>query len=164
MDEFGNWGVVGSILLTAGVITLGTWWVTRYTLRAEAEATAAGGKEEIERHATFLAVRVTSILDPFVMKCIDVVNDNGAYDTRGERATTTSDPVLALPQDVDWKSIDPHHMDRVLTLPNEIMNTSGASGERVRSSTTAMSQLRATRLSGITWGWPSYGWRDASMR
>lgn len=122
MEDFGLWGVAGGIVLTAGVTTLGTWWVTRYTLKTEAEATAAGRKEEIERHATFLAVRVASILDPFVMSCIDVVNDKGAYDARGERTTTTSDPALALPQDVDWKSIDPHHMDLVLTLPNEIMN------------------------------------------
>jgi len=123
MEEFGlGWALAG-IGLTALVTTIGTWFVTRYQLRQEAETQAAARKEELERHGTYLAVRVACVLDPFVMAAVAVVNDKGFYDQQGELTPEEKPPTLELPQDVDWKSIDPHLMDRILSLPNEIAST-----------------------------------------
>lgn len=120
MEEFGLGWALGGIGLTALVTTVGTWFVTRYQLRHEAEAQATARKEELDRHGTYLAVRVASVLDPFVMAAVEVVNDKGIYDQHGELNPDSVEPTLDLPQDVNWKSIDPHLMDRILTLPNEI--------------------------------------------
>lgn len=116
MEEFGlGWALAG-IGLTAVVTTFGTWIVTRYSVSQERQAR----QEELDRHGTYLAVRVSSILDPFVMAAVEVVNDRGYPDQDGELGPDSVEPSLDLPNDVDWKSIDPHLMDRILTLPNEI--------------------------------------------
>lgn len=109
-----DWETVG---LTALVTTIGTILVTfvghRLTTRKDSQ-------DERDRHATYLAVRVSAILDPFVMAAVSVSGDKGQYDANGELGPEATEPVLTLPDDVDWKSIDPHLMDRILTLPNEI--------------------------------------------
>lgn len=106
-----------TILLTALVTTVGTGLVTylghRLTVRRDSEV-------ERLRHATFLAVRVSAVLHPFVMSCVEVVADRGYRDQQGELFPDSVPPTLELPQDVDWRSIDPLLMDRVLSLPNEI--------------------------------------------
>ncbi len=102
------------------VTTVGTWFVTRYQLRHEAKTQATARKEELDRHGTYLAVRVACVLDPFVMAAVEVVNDKGIYDQERELNPDLVEPTLDLPTDVDWKSIDPHLMDSILTLPNEI--------------------------------------------
>jgi hypothetical protein len=120
MEDFGlGWAVVG-IGLTALVTTVGTWFVTRYQLSRQAEIERAARKEELDRTATYLAVRVSSVLDPFVTGCVAVINDSGLPDQQGEMYPEERTPTLDLPQDVDWKSIDPHLMDRILSLPNEM--------------------------------------------
>lgn len=120
MEQFGlGWALAG-IALTALVTTLGTWLVNRYTLRQEAETQAATRREELDRHGTYLAVRIAAMLDPFVMECVNFISDGGQPDKDGEMIASVSLPNLKLPEDVDWKSIDPHLMDRILTLPNEI--------------------------------------------
>lgn len=120
MEEFGlEWALAG-IFLTAFVTSCFTWLITSYTLSRQEERETETRREERDRHGTYLAVRVSSILDPFVMSAVDVVNDQGTYDQQGEREPEEQTPTLTLPDDVDWKSIDPHLMDRILTLPNEI--------------------------------------------
>jgi hypothetical protein len=109
-----DWETVG---LTALVTTVGTILVNivghRLTTRKDSQ-------EERDRHATYLAVRVAALLDPFVMGCVGVSTDRGSYDGNGELVPQELEPVLALPEDVDWRSISPILMDRILTLPNEI--------------------------------------------
>ena len=56
------------------------------------------------------------------MSAVDVINDSGTYDAEGILKPAVSEPTLSLPEDVDWRNIDPHLMDRILTLPNEIEN------------------------------------------
>ncbi len=73
-------GELDGIALTTLVTTAGTWFVTRYQLRQEAETQATTRREELDRHGTLLAVRVASILAPFVMCAVDVINDKGIYD------------------------------------------------------------------------------------
>lgn len=126
MEQFGIWWAIGGILLTATLTTFGTWWVTRYTLRSQAKINATVRDEESKRHEGYLAVRVVSVLEPYAMRCIDVVNDDGEFDQRGERRASVPRPDLMLPQDVDWKSIDVQLMDRILTIPNKMENASAS--------------------------------------
>lgn len=113
-------GAVWTILITAGLsvaATLGTTWFGHWLgLSKDKELRDA----ELERLGTYLAVRVSSVLDPFVMSAVEIVNDRGYRDPEGELGPETVAPMLDLPTDVDWKSIDPHLMDRILSMPNEI--------------------------------------------
>lgn len=77
-------------------------------------------RKERDRHARYLAVRVVCILDPFVNECCEVVSDRGFYDAEGLLTPEVNHPSIAFPDDVDWKSIRPDLMYRMLTLPNEI--------------------------------------------
>lgn len=123
MEEFGlTWAVAGGIGLTAFVTTLGTWLVTHYSLRHEAKRQAATRQEEMERDGRYVAVRVVCLLDPFVLECCDVVADDGEYDEDQYRRTKVRAPKLDFPQDLDWRSVKPALMYRILTLPNEIEN------------------------------------------
>lgn len=104
------------VLLTAGVTTLGTMLVTwighRMTVRQDTQ-------EERDRHATYVATRVVCMLDPFVLRCVDVINDEGDY-VEGELTPQVDTPRLEFPADLDWKTVDAALMYRTLALPNEI--------------------------------------------
>jgi len=96
-------------------------------------------KEALERkrsrmeHATYLAVRVICILDEYVEKCVEVVQDDGTVvgqaSARDESGGELFKSVVQLPvtpsypPDVDWKSIDSALMYRILTLPNSVRST-----------------------------------------
>ncbi|RWK58058.1 hypothetical protein [Mesorhizobium sp.] len=125
-DDSDHTGTVGAQWKTGSLFcwrqaspTIGTMLVTWIGHRM---TVASDTQKELERHGTFLAVRVASVLDPFVMGTVDIVNDRGSYVDGGELHSFAVEPTLDLPRDVDWKSIDPHLMDRILTLPNEIAN------------------------------------------
>ncbi|MGJ3259794.1 MAG: hypothetical protein ACFE0S_09340 [Rhodospirillales bacterium] len=108
------------IVLTAGLTTIGTFFITRYTHGLNLSRESQAREDEWKRRASYLAARVVCVLDPFVMACCDVVGDNGIYDPKGVRHIQVSTPTLELPQDVDWKSISPALMYRILALPNQI--------------------------------------------
>lgn len=91
------------ILATAAVTTAGTLWVTSHRAKNEKNLRA----EELERHARYLAIRVVCSLDPFISQCCDVVQDTGTEDEDGNTSGQIGDPVLSLPDDVDWKTIQP---------------------------------------------------------
>lgn len=59
------------------------------------------------------------MLDPFVLRCVDVVNDDGEY-VEGELTPQVASPTVSFPGDLDWKTMDAALMYRVLTLPGEI--------------------------------------------
>jgi hypothetical protein len=114
------------VLLTAILTTVGTWFVTRYQLRQEAEAQATIRKEELERHGRYLAIRVVCALDTFVNGCGDVVYDDGMLGNEHETVPREPTPTLNFPDDVDWKTVDPDLMYRALSLPNEIASADQA--------------------------------------
>lgn len=111
---------VFNIGVTAGLTTLGTWLVTRYTLRRNAEQEAATREKEVARHAGHLAVRVVHLLDRFVTCCCELVGDDGQPDADGYLVPTVSTPTISLPEDVDWKSISPDLMFRILALTTRV--------------------------------------------
>jgi hypothetical protein len=71
-------------------------------------------KEELDRHARYLAIRVVFRLDPFISGCTDVVNDSGLDDREGITHPNADEPSITFPDDVDWKSIDANLMYCVL--------------------------------------------------
>jgi hypothetical protein len=80
----------------------------------------------MERHARYLAIRVVCILDKFQDHCVDVVRDDGT-DFQGKRnAEVYLEAQVALPEsplfpaDVDWKSIKPDLMYRILSLHSQV--------------------------------------------
>ncbi len=109
---------LGSIILTAALTTLGTFYITRYaTLAAREDKTS-----DIRTQARYLAVRVVCVLDPFLEQCVAVTGDDGQVLQSDDvtRVASVKEPILAIPTDVDWKSISSEMMYRILSLPNEI--------------------------------------------
>ena len=83
-----------------------------------------------KKEATYLAVRVTCILDEYVNKCVEVVQDDGTdnmgFPLHTDKGQEHYPPTVKLPDppqfpnDVDWKSIDADLMYRILTMPNTV--------------------------------------------
>lgn len=105
------------VLLTAFVTTLGTGLVTYVGHRL---TVSKDTQEERGRHARYLAIRVVCILDNFVAGCSEIVADGGEYDAEACLRTTVDYPTLQFPDDVDWRSISPNLMYRLLALPNDL--------------------------------------------
>lgn len=75
--------------------------------------------------AHYLAIRVVFILDKFLDQCAEVVNDDGLchgqLNSDGYREPQVVLPTgLALPEDVNWKSIKSALMYRILSLPGRV--------------------------------------------
>ncbi|MCX9145913.1 hypothetical protein [Erythrobacter sp. WG] len=88
------------------------------------------GKRNSGRYA---AVRIVCILDQYVEKCVEVVADDGTAEGRpagrtesGEEyycAQVDSPEPPTFPDDVEWTSISPELMYRILALPNLALGT-----------------------------------------
>ncbi|TGQ83712.1 hypothetical protein EN850_02925 [Mesorhizobium sp. M8A.F.Ca.ET.207.01.1.1] len=104
------------VLLTAVATTIGTVLVTYVGHRM---TVAKDTQEERDRHGTYVATRVVCMLDPFVLQCVDVVNDQGLY-VDDELTPQVDAPSISFPDDLDWRTVDAALMYRILTLPNEI--------------------------------------------
>lgn len=88
------------------------------------------GRRNAGRYA---AVRIVCVLDAYVEKCVDVVHDDGTTEGRPAGRTDSGEeyysaqvdspepPVFA--DDIDWTSISPDLMYRVLALPNLAVKT-----------------------------------------
>lgn len=87
-------------------------------------------------HGAYLAVRVANILDEFVDKCVEVVQDDGTRMGRAaERDKNGFDLFIpqvrcpdapVFPSDLDWKSIDTNLMNRILSFPNSVRGANSA--------------------------------------
>jgi hypothetical protein len=76
------------------------------------------------RSARYLAIRVVCLLDKYVEHCAEVATDDGLCQGQRDpegclRAQVSPPDSPEFPQDVDWKSINPELMYRLLSLPNE---------------------------------------------
>lgn len=88
------------------------------------------GRRNAGRYA---AVRIICVLDEYVEKCVEVVHDDGTSQGRpagrfdsGEEyysAQVDSPPPPVFADDIDWTSISPDLMYRVLALPNLAVRT-----------------------------------------
>jgi hypothetical protein len=76
--------------------------------------------EELDRHARYLAIRVICKLDPFVSECCEIAGDEGAPDASGCMTPEVDDPTISFPENVDWRSIKPDLMYRLLGLANSV--------------------------------------------
>lgn len=77
-------------------------------------------KQNRKRDARYLGIRAVCTLDKFMDSCIDVVSDNGRIDQDGYTYSQVPlPPPPAYPDDIDWRSIDPELMYRLLSLPTD---------------------------------------------
>lgn len=109
-------GELFKIALTAGL----SIWGTIHLLGRSSERDTNLRKEERDRLARYLAIRVVTALDSFVTDTFGYVLDDGMPDVDGRRHPESSNPSLTLPNDVDWKAIEPNLMYQIMALPNEI--------------------------------------------
>lgn len=114
-----------TILLTALVTTLGTALVTWIGHKLSAEKDTTTIENERLRHAGYLAIRVVTVLDAFVIGCTEVLADEGA-ESEGCVYPTAIYPDIVYPDDVDWRSISPSLMYRLLALPNALASAKRA--------------------------------------
>lgn len=113
-------GAVWTIVITAALSVASTLGVTYFGHRLGLSKDKQLRQDELDRHARYLAIRVVCKLDPFVSKCCDVVYDEGLPDREGETQPQVADPTISFPEDVDWKSIKPDLMYRVLGFSNAL--------------------------------------------
>ncbi|QQG36712.1 MAG: hypothetical protein HYS17_02755 [Micavibrio aeruginosavorus] len=102
-------GLVG-VLIGSGITWFQTVWV---------------GKQEMNRSARYLAIRIVCILDKYVEDCAAVVRDDGLnYGLRtpeGHLEPQVKSPGPPVyPDDVDWKSIDHEMMYKILSFPADV--------------------------------------------
>jgi hypothetical protein len=76
------------------------------------------------RHARYVAIRVVCALDRYVDRCADVASDDGLCQGQPNaegclEAQVDPPPPPAFSEDLDWKSIEPALMYRILSLPSE---------------------------------------------
>ena len=99
-------GLVG-VIVGASITWMQTWWTH---------------KQEQEKSANYLAIRVVNTLRQYLYKCWLVAEDDGL--SQGERdpdgclVPQAKDPgPIHYPEDIDWKSIDSKLAYQLLTLP-----------------------------------------------
>lgn len=87
-----------------------------------------------ESDGCYAAVCIITTLDEYIQKCLDVVADDGTTgDGRPAHRTEQGEefcyPVIKTPlppefaSDINWRSIDPQTMYRILSLPNTARET-----------------------------------------
>ncbi|HRI76960.1 MAG TPA: hypothetical protein PLX33_08230 [Alphaproteobacteria bacterium] len=82
-------------------------------------------RQEKKKAAQYLATRVVCVLDKFLVDCIEVVKDKGLYTLDGGKVEKIPLPGLAFPTDIDWKSVEPDLMYRLLSFPTEVESFRG---------------------------------------
>lgn len=113
-------GGVWLTFLTIGASVAGTLGVTYFGSRLALRTQTTLKKEERDLQAAYLAVRIATVLEPFVIACVGVITDSGVRDADGCKHPEARDPTLVFPDDIDWRSIDPGLAYRILSLPNGI--------------------------------------------
>ena len=102
-------GLVG-VLIGSGI----SWWQTYWTR-----------KQNDDKNARYLAIRIVCVLDNYLQSCVDVVKDDGlSYGQRTSegclepQVEAPGPPVF--PEDIDWRSIDHELMYEILSFPTEV--------------------------------------------
>lgn len=107
-------GLAG-VIVGAGISWLREWSTTQ---------------SQKKRRGEYLAASIVCTLDEYSNRCVEVINDNGtSYGQASKRDEQGQDlfiPITKLPEipsypnDIDWKSIDPILMYRILSFSNKI--------------------------------------------
>lgn len=81
-------------------------------------------KESKKDDANYLGIKVVTILEKYILDCVDVVYDDGTYQgfpagRDGCYQHKVETPAhVSFPDDINWKSIEPNLMFKLLSLPN----------------------------------------------
>ena len=98
-------GLVG-VFIGAGISWFQTYWFNR---------------NEGEKAARYLAIRIVCIFDKFLEDCVTVVKDTGEPLENGIfQAQEKSPDAPIYPDDVDWKSIGRDLMYEILSFPSDV--------------------------------------------
>lgn len=102
-------GFIG-VLTGSAISFFQTYWISR---RAE------------KKNANYLAIRMFCILRKYAEACSNVVSDDGlSCGGRNEEGyleiQVPAPPVPIYPDDLDWKSIDPKLMYKILSFPSDV--------------------------------------------
>ncbi len=98
-------GLIGVII---GVVSVGLKeWIVSYISK--------------KKRADYLAIQIVTLLDPFIERCANVVQDDGYSQGNYQDEIQVKSPDFD-PQslEVDWKSIPSNLMYEILSFPNEI--------------------------------------------
>lgn len=117
-----DWSTVATVILTMVATLTVTYLSHRWTLGRERSLR----RQDNDRRARFLAIRLVTVLEPFVDDCAEYVGDRGRKAFQQPPTFTAPLPRLSYPDDVDWTSIDPKLMFRILNLENELDRSSEA--------------------------------------
>jgi hypothetical protein len=108
----GLWGLGGVVLgaaLTTPLTLFKDWWMV---------------SQNRKRQAYYLAIRVVCVLDQYIESCAHVACEDDEHigrDDSGAPVSDFEDPKKpTYPDDIDWRSIKPNLMYRILSFPNEI--------------------------------------------
>jgi hypothetical protein len=77
---------------------------------------------ENRRHATYLAIRIATILERFAIECAERIANRNMYDDYEGHAGSSSlrlPELASFPDEENWNTLQPRLLARVLTLPNE---------------------------------------------
>src|SRR5436305_213062 len=82
-------------------------------------------KKETHKKARYLAIRVVCILDKYLEDCAEVVKDDGLSFGQRNSEGCLEPQVKApgapdYPDDVEWITIEPELMYRILSLPADV--------------------------------------------
>lgn len=106
-----NEALIGFVGVIIGALTswAQSWWLH---------------KQDVNRNAQYLAIRVVNSLREYTYKCWLVAVDDGLYqgqpDSEGCLSPQAKDPgPIFYPDDIDWKSINPKLAYRLLSLPSK---------------------------------------------
>jgi hypothetical protein len=110
-----EWLDVLKISVSSSVLTaLLTWGLNHFFVH----------RASLRRDARYLAQRLAITLEKFAIDCAAVIADNRLLNSTGGEAGKRhlSLPALeALPADADWKAMAPDLVDRVLSMPSELV-------------------------------------------
>lgn len=106
--------VFGTLLgvVVGGLMTIFKDWIFR--------------RQDRKKHAAYLAIRVSAMLDRFVYAAGAIVSDSGAREDDETFAPATALAAIAFEElDVDWRTITPDLSYRILGLQNDVERDMG---------------------------------------
>jgi hypothetical protein len=111
---------IGSVAtIGATILTLASGWLSK--------------RAENKRSATYLAARLAVVLERFAIECATRIANQELHESSTGRQQGINDEgplpeLLPFPDELNWSSLQPDLIDRVLVIPNECLLANGAIG------------------------------------
>jgi hypothetical protein len=115
-----SWAVVVAAFIGLTASPLVTWLTSTIENRRS--------KQSAERDARYLAVRVAIILECFAIECAEQVSESSLHErSKGAAGSTykTTPQLQQLPENAEWKLLEPNLLARVLSFQVELRLAEG---------------------------------------